>query len=73
MCFEDLGLRRVVATRFADNKASWRLLQRVGMRREHHAVGDALHRSGEWHDTYRYALMATEWATQGHRPQAGDA
>ena len=60
-CFEDLGLRRVVATCFADNDASWRLMERVGMRRELHAVGDALHRSGEWLDTLGYALLATEW------------
>jgi RimJ/RimL family protein N-acetyltransferase len=58
--FEELGLRRVVATCFADNEPSWRLMERVGMRRELHAVADALHRSGEWLDTYTYALLATE-------------
>ena len=61
MCFEDLGLRRVVATCFADNAPSWRLMERLGMRREQHAVGDALHRSGAWSDSYGYALLATEW------------
>jgi RimJ/RimL family protein N-acetyltransferase len=60
VCFEELGLRRVVATCFADNESSWRLMERVGMRRELHAVADALHRSGEWLDTYTYALLATE-------------
>lgn len=59
--FEDLGIRRVTATCFADNDASWRLMERVGMRRELHAVADALHRSGEWCDTYGYALSAEEW------------
>lgn len=63
MCFEDLGLRRVVATCFADNERSWRLMERVGMRRELHAVKDALHRSGAWLDSYGYAVLATEWAT----------
>jgi RimJ/RimL family protein N-acetyltransferase len=58
ICFEELGLRRVVATCFADNEPSWRLMERVGMRRELHAVRDALHRSGEWCDTYGYALLA---------------
>jgi RimJ/RimL family protein N-acetyltransferase len=58
ICFEELGLRRVVATCFAENEASWRLMERVGMRRELHAVRDALHRSGEWCDTYGYALLA---------------
>src|SRR5690606_27225097 len=34
ICFEDLGLRRVSAECFAANEASWRLMERVGMRRE---------------------------------------
>ena len=57
ICFFELGIRRIVATCFADNEASWRLMERVGMRRELHAVRDALHRSGEWLDTYGYALL----------------
>ena len=65
MSFEDLGLRRVEASCFVDNEASWRLMERLGMRREQHAVQDALHRSGAWLDTYGYALLATEWATHG--------
>ena len=31
------------------------------MRREQHAVADALHRSGEWVDSFGYALLADEW------------
>ncbi|HEY0948715.1 GNAT family protein [Nocardioides sp.] len=61
ICFEDLRLRRVVALCFADNTASWRLMERVGMRRELHTVRDSLHRSGEWLDGYGYALLAEEW------------
>jgi RimJ/RimL family protein N-acetyltransferase len=64
ICFEDLGMRRVTATCFADNQPSWRLMERVGMRRELHAVADALHRSGEWVDTYGYALLASDWRTR---------
>lgn len=60
-CFEELGLRRVVANCFTDNTASWRLMERIGMRREAHAVRDSLHRSGEWLDGYTYALLADEW------------
>ncbi len=60
-CFEDLGLRRVVADCFLANEASWRLMERLGMRREVHAVGDSLHRSGRWMDTVGYALLAEEW------------
>ncbi|MBB2946580.1 RimJ/RimL family protein N-acetyltransferase [Actinoplanes lutulentus] len=61
LCFEDLGLRRVTAVCFADNEASWRLMERVGMRREFHTVRDSLHRSGEWLDCLGYALLADEW------------
>ena len=61
LCFEDLGLRRVTANCFADNEASWRLMERAGMRREAYTVRDALHRSGEWLDGMGYALLADEW------------
>lgn len=61
ICFEDLGLRRVVALCFADNEASWRLMERLGMRREAHHVSESLHRSGRWLDSYAYALLAQEW------------
>lgn len=61
LCFKDLGLRRVTATCFAANDASWRLMERVGMRREFYTVRDSLHRSGEWLDCIGYALLADEW------------
>ena len=61
VCFTDLGLRRVTATCFAANDASWRLMERVGMRRESGTVRDSLHRSGEWLDCFSYALLADEW------------
>jgi RimJ/RimL family protein N-acetyltransferase len=59
--FEDLGLRRVTATCFFDNHTSWRLMERVGMRREAHPVRESLHRCGQWLDTLTYALLADEW------------
>jgi RimJ/RimL family protein N-acetyltransferase len=61
LCFDDLGLRRVIANCFADNEASWRLMERVGMRRELYSVAESLHRSGEWLDGMGYALLADEW------------
>lgn len=64
ICFEDLGLRRVTALCFADNVPSWRLMERIGMRREEHNVRDSLHRSGEWLDGYGYALLAEEWRSR---------
>ena len=61
ICFEDLALRRVTAECFSANEASWRLMERLGMRREVHTLRDSLHRSGEWLDGLGYALLADEW------------
>ena len=66
ICFEHMGLRRVTASCFAGNTASYRLMERVGMRREAHTVKDALHPSGAWMDGYSYALLAHEW--RAHHP-----
>lgn len=60
-CFRELGVHRVVANCFLANDTSWRLMERVGMRREVHAVRESLHRSGRWLDTVGYALLAEEW------------
>ena len=65
-CFEDLGVHRVVATCFLDNDTSSRLMARLGMRRELHAVRDSLHRSGRWLDTVGYAMLDNEWSPR-HR------
>ena len=67
LCFDGLGLRRVVAGCFADNEPSWRLMERVGMRRETHSVRDGLHRTRGWLDGYTYALLADEWAARDSR------
>jgi RimJ/RimL family protein N-acetyltransferase len=61
LCFGTFALRRVTANCFSDNMASWRLMERIGMRRELYAVGDSLHRSGEWLDGMGYARLAEEW------------
>jgi RimJ/RimL family protein N-acetyltransferase len=66
LCFEQLGLRRVTATCFADNQSSWRLMDRVGMRRETYSLAESLHRSGQWMDTVTYALLRTEWMAASH-------
>jgi len=64
LAFEELGVRRVIAQCFADNEASWRLMERLGMRREQHTKQDSLHRNGEWLDGMMYALLADEWRQQ---------
>lgn len=61
LAFEDLGLRRVTALCFAANEPSWRLMERIGMRREAHFVKDSLHRELGWMDGFAYGLLAEEW------------
>ncbi|OZV81588.1 GNAT family N-acetyltransferase [Micromonospora echinospora] len=56
--FERLGVRRITAGCFADNLPSVRLLEKVGMRREQHGVGDSWHAVRGWVDGYTYALLA---------------
>jgi RimJ/RimL family protein N-acetyltransferase len=60
-CFGELRLHRVYATCFADNVASWRLMEKLGMRREAHNVKESLHREHGWLDGFTYALLADEW------------
>ena len=61
VAFEELGVRRVTAGCFADNLASVRILERMGMRREQHGVRDSWHAELGWVDGYYYALLAEEW------------
>jgi RimJ/RimL family protein N-acetyltransferase len=68
-CFEELAVHRVTANCFLANDTSWRLMQRVGMRRETHAIEESLHRCGRWLDTVGYAVLADEWKRQNPRPR----
>ncbi|MDV3220959.1 GNAT family N-acetyltransferase [Intrasporangium sp.] len=62
LAFVDLGVRRVTAGCFADNVASWRVMEKLGMRREQHGVKDSWHAELGWVDGYTYAILAEEWA-----------
>lgn len=64
ICFDGLGLHRVVGICFANNAASARVMEKAGMRQEAHFRADSLHRDGRWYDTYCYAMLASEWAQQ---------
>ncbi|MCD0452762.1 GNAT family N-acetyltransferase [Actinocorallia sp. API 0066] len=61
IAFADPRLHRVTAVCFTGNTPSWRLMERLGMRREQHSLKDALHTSGELMDSYMYAMLAEEW------------
>src|SRR5690606_31307864 len=73
LCFEDLGLHRVEAFCFAVNEPSWRLMERLGMRREIHSIAESLHRSGEWMDGLGYAMLDDEWSGGAGRAQTSSA
>jgi len=64
--FHELGARRVVAMCNPDNEASWRLLERLHMRREGHLKKNIYfnkdeHNNPIWQDTFEYAILIEEW------------
>ena len=69
ICFGSLALHRVVVGCTVENTSSWRLMERLGMRREAHTVQSGLHRDGTWHDGYMYAMLRTEWFDLAERSE----
>ncbi len=70
-CF-DGGAHRVVARCNPQNESSWRLLERLGLRREGHLVRSASFGVDDfgrqvWHDAYLYAALAEEWTPPSSR------
>jgi RimJ/RimL family protein N-acetyltransferase len=59
--FSELGLHRIYATTSHVNKPSWRVMERLGMRREAR-LREAEFRDGAWIDVLIYAVLADEWA-----------
>jgi RimJ/RimL family protein N-acetyltransferase/ribosomal protein S18 acetylase RimI-like enzyme len=62
--FEELGAHRVYAECDPANRASARVLEKAGMRREAH-FRQREQRRGRWCDALQYALVADEWAAGG--------
>jgi len=58
--FGKLCVHRVCALSSPRNKKSWRLMERLGMRREAHFRKSCNH-DGSWEDEVVYALLAEEW------------
>lgn len=59
--FGKLGLHRLWARCDAENPGSYRVMEKLGMRREGHCLQDRQVR-GEWRDSYHYAILQEEWA-----------
>jgi [ribosomal protein S5]-alanine N-acetyltransferase len=59
--FKDLGLHRIIATCQPENVASYRVMEKIGMRREGW-FRKCIHRGDNtWWDELFYALLAEEW------------
>jgi RimJ/RimL family protein N-acetyltransferase len=64
--FRELGLHRVWATCDPRNRPSYRVMEKLGMRREAHFRKDVMEK-GEWRDSYLYAILSEEWPVRmGH-------
>lgn len=59
--FTHKPLERVGATSDVENEASYKLLEKLGFRREGQ-LQRALFHHGAWHDVYAYGLIRAEWA-----------
>jgi len=64
--FTTQNARRVIAMCNPLNKSSWRLLERLGFRREGHLIQNIYFKHDAagnpiWQDTYEYGLLATEF------------
>lgn len=55
-----LGAHRIWAVADTRNVNSWKMMERLGMRREAHMVHNCFIK-GEWCDEYLYALLEKEW------------
>lgn len=64
--FEHLGARRIVAMCNPDNHRSWKLMERLSMRREGLLMQNIYFKKNEdgepiWLNTYEYAILKDEW------------
>lgn len=64
LAFDGLDVRRIEAACFAENLASRRVMEKIGLRLEGVFREESLHRSGRWLDGMSYALLAREFRAQ---------
>lgn len=79
-CFREWGAHRVTAACDVANTPSWRLLERLGFRREGHQLAcSSFHEDADgnpiWKDDYHYAILDREWdarpRSEARQPHAG--
>ncbi|MCL2501156.1 MAG: GNAT family N-acetyltransferase [Defluviitaleaceae bacterium] len=64
--FRNENARRIIAMCNPLNKPSWKLLERLGMRREGHLLQNIYFKKDNngcpiWQDTYEYGILVAEW------------
>lgn len=62
--FKTLDLRRIIAGCHVENHASYRLMEKIGMRREA-LFKKANFVCGEWSDRFQYAILREEYLERG--------
>jgi len=67
--FEDRNLHRIIAECDVENSASWRLLDKLGFRREAH-LRESIFFKGAYGSEYHYAMLGREWAQHEKLEQA---
>lgn len=58
--FNSLSSHRIIATCQPENVASWKIMEKIGMRKEGH-FKQCIYRRGKWIDEYFYAILSKEW------------
>ncbi len=58
--FDTVGMHRIFGDCDPRNEASWRLMERLGLRREGH-LRENVYAKGEWCDSYVYGLLAADY------------
>lgn len=61
--FETFNFHRIYARCDPRNIASWKLMERLGMRREAHFIHNEIFK-GEWGDELNYAILEHEWSAK---------
>lgn len=66
VAFSELNARRVIAKCSPKNPSSWRLMERLKMRREGLMLQNVYFKTNDlgepiWLDTYQYAILKPEW------------
>ncbi len=62
-CFRNFELHRFISVCDARNTSSYKLMERLGMRREAHHLKSRFNK-GEWVDDFIYAVLKDEWLSR---------